>query len=131
MDGALTLAAESDLEEQQPTPRAPLDCLTATLDSKRLVGDGGQEPGRRKPRILLRIVVGEDTLRGWQVAREEICCPSAALSCRPGSAALSRGAQCPRKGPRLWRAWAMAQHLAQLPAVWGLRKASAAALPHE
>ena len=74
VDGALTLAAESDLEEQQPTPRAPLDCLTAALDSKLLVGDGGQESGRRKARIQLSILFGEDTSRGWRAAREEICC---------------------------------------------------------
>jgi hypothetical protein len=74
VDGALTLTAESDLEEQQTTPRSPLDCLTDTLDSKLLVGDGVQESGRRKARILLSIVVGEDTLRGWWAAREEICC---------------------------------------------------------
>ena len=74
VDGALTLAAESDLEEQQPTPRAPLDCLTPTLEAKLIVGDVGQESGRRKRRNLPRIDNGDGGSRCWQAAREKICC---------------------------------------------------------
>lgn len=125
-ESTCSLAAESDLEEQQPTPRAPLDCLTPTLDAKLIVGDVGQESGRRKRRNQPRIDNGDGGSRCWQAAREEICCHTPLSLAGLGAPRCGRGAWFSRKRPYFRRAWVMFHHLAQLPAVYGLRQASAA-----